>query len=487
MSFVPLLLLFLLYLQGDWPPAPFDLSPDSAIALSLTAQGLVVLAAALLATITRFRLRLVDVLELRLEMLALAATGVQLRFRSHGRPRILRTFSAGKFRLSVLTVVVFIGILYGLGWGWAMKQVIVGSWAPLLKPALLTPYLATLVLSWCAYYDTDRAVHDDFWGRGSFHSRSAYLLLHLRHNLLLLAPPLLVMVGQDSLHQLVGDGDEPDQVPLLYVALLVGLLVVTTLFLPYLLRLILGLRPLPAGPVRDHLTATAKRLRFRFTDILVWNTRDTQANALVSGMSSFLRYIVLTDRLLNELTIDEIEAVFGHEVGHVKHHHMPFYTLFLVLSVAILGAGFQLATDWALPGQGEPSTFWAEVMHRREWFLVPMIGYIFLCFGYVSRRCERQADLFGCHVAGFPAMIRALDKVADINGIPKERPGWLSAWQHGTMAERIDFLESTVLQPELETRFQRSFGWLKWGSMASLAVVVGLLVVCQQWDWLKFL
>ena len=219
-----------------------------------------------------------------------------------------------------------------------------------------------MVLSWFFYYDTDRVAHDDFWGHGDFHSRSAYLLLHLRHNLLLLAPPLLVMVGQDTLHQFVGDGDEPDQVPLLYVALLAGLLVVTTLLLPYLLRLILGLRPLPPGPVRDHLTATAHRLKFRFTDILVWNTRDTQANALVSGMSSFLRYIVLTDRLLNELTIDEIEAVFGHEVGHNNPHPMPFYTLLLVLSVAILGAGFQLATDWAaLAGRwAEPSTFWAE-------------------------------------------------------------------------------------------------------------------------------
>ena len=65
-----------------------------------------------------------------------------------------------------------------------------------------------------------------------------------------------------------------------------------------------------------------------------------------------------------------------------------------------------------------------------------MIAYIFLCFGYVSRRCERQADLFGGHVAGFPAMIRALEKVADINGIPRQLPGWFAASQHGTMAER---------------------------------------------------
>ena len=131
MSFVPLLLLFLLYLQGDWPPTPFDLSSGSAIALSLVVQGLVVVAAALLATITRLRLRFIEVLEFRLELLAHLASGVQLRFRSPGRSRILRTYSNSKFRLAVLTVVVFVGILYGLGWGWAMKQVIVDPWSPL--------------------------------------------------------------------------------------------------------------------------------------------------------------------------------------------------------------------------------------------------------------------------------------------------------------------------------------------------------------------
>jgi STE24 endopeptidase len=465
MPFVPLLLLFLLYLQGDWPPAPFDLAPDEAIAVSLAAHALVISAAVILATVTR----------------------VRLRSQPQQRSRILRTYSKGKFRLSILTVVVFIGSLYGLGWGWAMKQVVGDSWSLLLKPALLTPYLATMVLSWFFFYDGDRAAHEGFWGQGSFQSRSAYLTLHLRHNLLLFVPPLLVMVGQDALHLLVGDGEQPDEVPFLYIALLVGLLTVTVLFLPYLLRLILGLRPLPAGPVRDHLTATARRLGFRISDILVWNTRDTQANARVSGMVPFLRYVVLTDRLLDELSIDEIEAVFGHEVGHIKHHHMPFYTLFLVLSVAVLAAGFESATQWALPSLAESSSVWAEVMTRREWFLFPMVAYIFLCFGYMSRRCERQADLFGCHVAGFPAMIRALDKVADINGISKERPGWLSAWQHGTMAERIDFLERTVERPELESTFQRRFGWLKWGSMASLAVAVGVLVACQQWEWFKYL
>ena len=465
MPFVPLLLLVLLNLQTDWPPAPFDLEPAEAIVVSLSAQSLVVLAAALLSIACR------------------------LRYRAHpGRwPQILRTYARGRFRLSVLAVAVFLGCLYGLGWGWAMKLLIVGWWTPLLKPALLLPYLVGMVMTWFFYYETDRAAHDDFWGQGDYQSRSSYLLLHLRQNLILLIPPLLFVMGQETLHEFLGDSDRPDEMSLLYVTLLISLLVAGMVFLPYLLRLILGLRPLPAGPVRDHLTATARRLGFRISDILVWNTRDTQANALVTGMAPFLRYVVFTDRLLREMSMEELEAVFGHEVGHIKHRHLAFYTLFLLFSVEILGVGFQLLTDWVLPTLTELSPTWAEALGRREWFLVLLVTYVFLCFGYLSRRCERQADLFGCHVAGFPALISALEKVDDINGTAKHRRGWLSSWLHGTISERVDFLRLAWNQPEVESAFERRFAWLRWGSMASLAVVVGVLVVCQQFDWLKLL
>src|SRR5207249_2624992 len=86
------------------------------------------------------------------------------------------------------------------------------------------------------------------------------------------------------------------------------LLLAVFLGIPWLLRLILGLKPLPAGPLRDRLLATARRLKFRFTDILIWDTRNSVANAMVTGPSRWLRYVVLTDRLVKEMTPEEIEA-----------------------------------------------------------------------------------------------------------------------------------------------------------------------------------
>src|SRR5271170_2349553 len=95
-----------------------------------------------------------------------------------------------------------------------------------------------------------------------------------------------------------------------------GVLLAVFACMPWVLRLVLGLRPLPAGPLRDRLTAAARRLRLRYSDILLWNTHGGVANAMVVGVLPMPRYVVLSDRLLAGLDDDEIEAVFGHEVGH---------------------------------------------------------------------------------------------------------------------------------------------------------------------------
>ena len=51
--------------------------------------------------------------------------------------------------------------------------------------------------------------------------------------------------------------------------------------------------------------------------------------------------------MLDEFSDDEIEAVFGHEVGHVRNHHMLWYLAFLALSMATLGSS---ADKLMLPG-----------------------------------------------------------------------------------------------------------------------------------------
>src|SRR5262249_16529513 len=143
--------------------------------------------------------------------------------------------------------------------------------------------------------------------------RWGYVSFQARQNLALIVAPVLFLICAQGLFRQFPDIFADDTLQLLLIAP-VGIAVV--IMMPWLLRLFLKLRPLAPGELRDRLEAAARRVNCRCTNILVWNTRLGVANAMVVGLTPWLRYILLSDRLLQEMTPDEIEAVFGHEVGH---------------------------------------------------------------------------------------------------------------------------------------------------------------------------
>jgi hypothetical protein len=301
-----------------------------------------------------------------------------------------------------------------------------------------------------------------------------------------------LLVLQKGLHRLVPAAD--DEWNLLLTVAGAPLALVVFVCIPWILRLVLGLRPLPEGPLRSRLLATAKRLNFRFSNILLWDTRGGVANAMVAGILPLPRYVLLTDRLIADLTPEEVEAVFGHEIGHVKHRHMLYYLSFLLLSLTVLGLGMK---DF-LPQELS--------IERQDLAVIPLVGalgaYIFLVFGFLSRRCERQADIYGCRAVscsrrdcldhaegvelapagrglcptGIRTFIDALEKVAFLNGISRDRPGWLQSWQHSTIARRVDFLQQVLKDPTLEPRFQRRVGFVKWALLLALSAGLAVLV-----------
>ncbi len=438
------------------------------------------------------------------------------------RERLLRDYG----RLRTYHVFVLLGTyaasVYAAGWGWTVQSLCRydGEMVPGAELFVLAPFLVALVLSWVIFYDAERALHDSgepespesaepYW------SRAAYVGFHVRQNLALICAPLLLLLLMKGLHRAFPKSATGSAGWAITAGgALLSLTVIVTM--PWLLRLALGLKPLPAGPLRGRLEGTARRLGFRCNNILVWNTRGGVANAMVAGVVPWLRYVILTDRLMTELTPDEVEAVFGHEMGHAKHHHMMLYLGFLAVSVVLVGVIWSwIATVvFKLPSDQVDTTL-ASVP------LVMMLGaYIFVVFGFLSRRCERQADVFGCRAVscdrpdccghdessalaalpprehgwrrvldvfvrpvrplrgtylcptGIRTFIEALEKVARINGISRDRPGWLSSWQHSTIARRVEFLQDVLADRALERHFQRRVAFTKAALFAALVAAL---------------
>lgn len=433
--------------------------------------------------------------------------------------RLRRLLFFANLGLVALCLLVF-------GWGWFAWQTFVipdpsdngrSVLAPFAELTVPLPYFLILFGTWVIYYDAERALHagsvyalrpQPFW------TRTGYVLNHLRQFALLVMLPVMLFVTQQTLTRLAPETTQTDAYRLGSLAVIPLLI----LFLPLLVKPLLGLRPLPAGPVRDRLEALARRLHFRYNDLLLWPTHGAVANALIVGLLPPVRYVIFTDRILEELTPEELDAVLGHEIGHAKHGHIWFYGAFLALSIGVLAAllvylGQQLdayarATGYELPA-------WVE-----DWLPLPPVlvtaGYVFFVFGYLSRRCERQADVYGCRAVscadphcsghddrtvyperaaglcptGIRTFVRALRRVAEINGqvgAEDGRPsvrslwrgllGWLRAWQHATLPRRVGFLQGLIENPGRERQFQLAVDLLKWGLLTGL---LGALVALGQ-------
>lgn len=438
------------------------------------------------------------------------------------REQLLARYERGRFRQHIALFVLYVLALFGLGWGWAVSQMwhYHGATLPGAELLVLSPFVAAQLLAWTAYYDAERAAyqsahrllaetHSGGWlelertravAPASFGSRASYVLFQLRQKLALAFLPVLLLLVAKELQRLFPE-DWQQSIKAVHFLSSAPVLIVFAA-MPWIVRLVLGLKPLPAGPLRRRLEASARRLRFRCSNILVWNTRNGMANAMVIGIVPWVRYVVFTDRLLEDFTPEEIEAVFGHEVGHIRHYHMLYYFGFLTASMIVL---FWLITGALLPYLGPDSS--ASGNHLSDLItaialVVVLLAYILVVFGFLSRRCERQADVFGCRAVscaspsceghemeidfaphgrglcptGINTFIRALDKVAAVNGISRDRPGFLQSWQHGSISRRIDFLQQMLLDPRVENRFQRRVFLFKTVLLLVLGGAVALIL-----------
>jgi Zn-dependent protease with chaperone function len=466
MPFFLLLLLALLSLQAQWPEPPSWCGWWGSLLTPLA--GLLVLWAS---------------------AAWLARRQAASLLRNPGdRNALMRRYQRQRRRHVLALTAFYLITLFFLGWGWCVR--FIWNDLPGVELLLLAPFVAGLALLWSRYYDVDRTTHHLATNpeKPPFPTRAAYVGLQARHHLLLVVPVLVLSLLQETLFLIWPSVRDTVEAQAL---LAVGLFSFALLSLPFLLKRFLGLASLPDGPLRQRLLAAAGRLKLRFRDILLWPTRGTIANAMVTGVLPWNRYIVVTDRLLQELTPDEVEAVFGHEVGHVKHHHLWCYIVFILASVgALVGLGQAaggLAELWNLKALVSEDWWQSLQFFGAVPTLVGFALYMFVVFGYLSRRCERQADLFGCRATNTATFVSALEKVADANGMPRDKPGWFSCWLHGSIGQRINILQKMLAQPHLEPQFQTRVRLLKWGLPGSLVFLTVALALFNSNAWVGIL
>jgi STE24 endopeptidase len=252
-----------------------------------------------------------------------------------------------------------------------------------------------------------------------------------------------------------------------------AVLFVLLLMLPFLLRLVLRAKPLPPGPLRTRLDGYAKRIGFRARDVLVLPTSGESLNAVVAGALPRFRYVFITDGLLKTLSEDEVEAVFAHEAGHARRGHVLLFFGFTAV-LSLVAAVPELAGAVGLGPSALPQ-FVRLLLVVGIWLGVVM--------GWISRRFEQEADVFGIETIGRsdadvdPASHpfgRALARIGEEVGAIREVTGW----RHFSIADRVAFVRAYLVDPEVRRRHRRSLLWLR-GSVLTVIVGIGLVALAR--------
>tara|TARA_Y100000589_G_scaffold8325_2_gene7083 strand:- start:6881 stop:8302 length:1422 start_codon:yes stop_codon:yes gene_type:complete len=332
-----------------------------------------------------------------------------------------------------------------------------GGWILIGELLVMLPPILGLLWLWWIWYPIERRLHETALlhrlDRGlPVHlppGRWPYVLTQLRLHILLMLVPMLLILGLSQVLEgfLETDGREIN----LWAELGTGFVAISVLGAsPLIARWLLGLRRLPDGSIRIDLESICARHGVRVRDIMLWRTGGTMINAAVMGLVRHLRYVVLTDGLIEQLPRRQVQAVMAHEVGHVRHRHM-IWLLVCLLSTLVLGQwSLELLVDLAPEVFREPAGPGAVLQ------LVVVLAVIFLLFGWMSRRFERQADTFAVqHLVAESecpdridsesvlAMVGALDSIALLQAIDPRR----RSWRHGSIAWRTEYLQSLIGRP----------------------------------------
>jgi STE24 endopeptidase len=88
--------------------------------------------------------------------------------------------------------------------------------------------------------------------------------------------------------------------------------------------------------LQERLLNLAKKANTKIKGVFKFDMskRTNAANAALTGIGN-TRRIILGDTLINEFTVDEIETVLAHELGHHVHKDIPFLIVFGTLSTTL--------------------------------------------------------------------------------------------------------------------------------------------------------
>jgi len=239
----------------------------------------------------------------------------------------------------------------------------------------------------------------------------------------------------------------------------IALVVVISFLAPTLIMPLFN-KYVPLGPEHaelvERLRQLATRAGTRVSGVFRFDLskRTKAANAALTGIGG-TRRIILGDTLLNEFSVDEVETVIAHELGHHVHKDIP---VGIAVSAVVTLAGLWLAAlllnaGAAALGFGGPADVAA----------LPLLALALGVFGLVtmpvsngySRWREVRADRYALDSTRKPqAFANAMTRLANQNLADADPEPWVVFWLHS--------------HPPIRQRLAHASAWAKAQGVRSL-------------------
>jgi heat shock protein HtpX len=204
----------------------------------------------------------------------------------------------------------------------------------------------------------------------------------------------------------------------------------------------------------------------------VFVIEDASPNALAAGRDSSHAFVAATTGLLEIMDDSELEAVFAHEISHVKNYDVRVKTIVfgLIAAVAVLSKLAFVGASAAILSSGrirKSSIFVINlVIGAFLAIMVAILGTVAFLVGpiiraAVSQQREYSADISAVELTRYPpALISALQKIERFEAQPSHqvlpamshlyfsnpnRESWISGLlsSHPSLEKRISRLEKT--------------------------------------------
>jgi len=362
----------------------------------------------------------------------------------------------------------------------------------------ITPALAAIGSCWWASHPMEQLV------RPALASRRRYVVGEFRNQLAILGVPALLAITAIEASELLAVRLLSADSALAWTALPVAMLLVLV-FAPVAMISVLDTTTLAGGTARRIVDEVLRDNGLSLRRVLVWRTGGTLLNGAVVGVMHPWRYLLLTDAVIDMMSVESLRAVVAHEAGHLRGRHLPWLVVIAVGMVGAAGLGAEavaesvskaLAPDpsdpllRAVAGGRSPPPATDSVLEVALPIAVA-VPVAFLGFGWVSRRFERQADTFAVRYltragtrpdtgletdavevrsAAVLAMCRALGRVAELNGVDPTAP----SWRHGSIQSRQRHLVGLLGHPVGRLRIDRQIAVIKALGVILLVAVVSI-------------